>query len=279
MLSLFIGTMLVAAANAQLTTTIWAPLFPLRSDKIGYFGSVINANASHTTYLLNYDNGTDYTALGFGLTTQMVTVGPSLYEQSSTRNFGIPNSASAADVNAYILRCEKEDPANQNANATCTVSYGANYVYAMKCDVPQTEGQTRVWTQTITYDDRLSYSAGVETILETRTFLPDTEPAPAWCSDGPGLRTEGSAMTFDALPTSFGTFQVVVTAGMEKLNATQGAGVTGSSAQPTATNSLTTASPVSGSSGLPEATGAAACLLRPGGVVVALGVAVAALVV
>ncbi|KAH9859621.1 hypothetical protein IAQ61_011402 [Plenodomus lingam] len=273
------AVLLTATATAQLTTSFWAPLFPLGSDKIGYYGSVINANASHTTYFLTFDNGTDYTALGYGYSNQTMTVGPNIYEQSTTVNFGVPRPVTGVDMNAYILRCEREDRTNANANATCTASYGPNYVYAMACDVPRTGTETQVWSRTITHSGRLSYSAGVETILQTYILLPDTEPVPAWCEEGPGVRTVGSATTFDALPTSFGTFQVVVTAGLEKLDATQGAGVTASSAQPTATGPPSGASSVAGSSGLPEATGAAVALRMQGGVVMGLGVAAAALVV
>ncbi|KAF2853074.1 hypothetical protein T440DRAFT_466069 [Plenodomus tracheiphilus IPT5] len=277
----FLPTLLFVAAvtaQSQLTTTFWAPVYPLGTDKIGYYGSVINANASHTTYFLTFDDGTDYEAQRFGYLNLTMTVGPNIWEQSTTLNFAAPGSTTAPNANAFIHRCEREDPTDQNANAICTESYGPNYLYAQSCDAPQTESRTEVFSRTVTYSGRLSYSAGVETIVETFAILPDTAPAPAWCTDDAALLT-GSATTFEYLSTSFGTFQVVVTAGAEKLSATHGAGVTASSAQPTATGSVTTAPPASGSSGIPQATNGAATLMAPDSLIMGLAAPILALMV
>lgn len=69
---------------------------------------------------------------------------------------------------------------------------------------------------------RLSYSAGVETITRAITIAPRTSVDPTWCSDSTYLPPSGTAMPGFLRKEDFGYFQVVVTAGIEKLNATQG---------------------------------------------------------
>ncbi|KAI8935117.1 hypothetical protein NX059_007711 [Plenodomus lindquistii] len=279
MLSLIASFLLAATATAQLTTSFWAQLGVLGTDKIGYYGSVIDANATHTTYYLNFDNGTDYWGQGFGYTNITMTVGPNYYRQATSVDYPIVAETVAPNANAIILECEREAPIDPNVNGTCTASYGPNYVYFQACDPPRTANRVQTFSRTISYIGRLSYSAGVETIIRTFTITSDTAPPPEWCSDGQKAPSEGSITTYPALASSFATFQVIVTAGEEKLSATQGASVSPSTVQPTATGSNTAAASTSGSSGDVQTTGAAVSLLSRSGTIAGLGAVMAVFVV
>ncbi|CAO2655757.1 Nn.00g045600.m01.CDS01 [Neocucurbitaria sp. VM-36] len=263
---------LAATASAQLTTSFWMLEENLGTDKIGYYGSVVDANNTHTTLALSYDNGTDTSALGFGGSSFTMTVGPTLWEAAD--NIG-SRTTESNNANVYRLRCDQPNPSETTANVTCTASYGSEIASLFRCNTQSRPSSTGYYTQTHTYSGRATYSAGVETITRSFIYGPDTRIKPDWCTDELKFPEGGYVSSFPVERKNFATYQVVITAGEEKLDATQGASATFSSATPTGSQASTGPS---GSVAGPQETGAAAPLARVGPVMVSLGAAAACFV-
>lgn len=226
---------LAASSSAQMTTSIWMLANSYGTDKIGWVGSVIDAKNGYTTLAIRPDNGTDTSALGLAGTPETVTVGPSYLEVTDER-FG-PARTTTGDENVYKVICTKS--ASGDANATCTASWGASRGRLQHCQTRRSGAstETRIMTETHTHPARGSYSAGVETFTRSWTFSPVTRTtAPAWCKETGG--TEGAYSTTVPFATSnFAYYQLTVTAGAEKLNATTTSSETTSgSATPTSSS-------------------------------------------
>jgi hypothetical protein len=272
MSSLVPALLLATTASAQITTSFVKQLLPLDTNKIGYVGSVLAVNNSQTIVVLQYDNDTDTSALSIGgVDPQTMTIGPNLWGQKDDRTYADTGEFSTvSDANAYKLYCEGGDDAA--ANWTCTGSYGPSIAANIQCNTGggRSEASTEFYYNTHTYPARLNYSAGTETIIHTLVYEPDNTTTPAWCSNAPqDYPTEGLSEVYEAAVTSFGTFQVVLTAGLEKLDATQAATPTMESAMPTGSGNATA------TAGAPEFTGAAASLAGQQ-MLVGMGAAVAA---
>ncbi|KAH7384523.1 hypothetical protein BKA66DRAFT_528761 [Pyrenochaeta sp. MPI-SDFR-AT-0127] len=253
----------VATASAQFTTSFWALKVGLGTDKVGYYGSVVDANSTHTTIALLFDNGTDVSALERDNDTPWTNViGPTVYGNRDKFN---PAPTPGANRMGSGIFCERKLPLDATAEGVCTVSYGPELAYGIQCDsnTPRSSS-TRYISKTFTYSGRGTYSAGVETIVETLFYgVADTTSRPSWCTINSEDASEALVTTFAAEPELFATYQVVITAGLEKLDATQGAG----------------ASAPTGSVTSSRGTGAAAPLKTMGPAVVGLGVAAAAFIV
>ena len=131
---------------------------------------------------------------------------------------------------------------------------------------------TQLWSRTHSYSGRGSYSAGVETLVQTVTLRPVTTPNPEWCEDEAYLKTfngDSREVPASVLGQEVSTYQVVITAGLEKLNATAGASATPSTVQPTGTQTNSTGVSTSGSA-------AAAPMKTAGPAFVGFGAAMAA---
>lgn len=143
------------------------------------------------------------------------------------------------------IRCEKQT--ETGAAPTCTISYGRALAAEMGCKTAERPGTTVVYTYTNSYPARLTYSAGVETVHQTIEYLslPTGKPY-SWCSDGDfqGYPSDfsGSVETLSTLSAAYAaTYQVIITAGQEKLPSK-----TGSGEQPSSTGAavpLRTAAP------------------------------------
>lgn len=261
-------TLFAASASAQLTTSIWA-FNGIGTEKVGFYGSVVNANSTHTTLVLVYDNGTDTT--NYGTAAQTWTIGPTFWEQSTTHRYANhrTESDSQPDDEKYKLRCEVQT--STDAIPTCTASYGRVAGAAFQCQTGDGPERTVFFTRTHTYSGRGTYSAGVETIVQAFTVKPRSDTAD-WCDQDTFPATYTGTVTSGTFAHSdIGTYQVVITAGQEKLNATTGASATLSSAQPTGSQAQ------SGSAAA-TFTGAAAPMKTVGPAVVGLGAAMAAFV-
>lgn len=267
---IFSTALLVASATAQLTTSIWALEYMYGTDKLGFYGSVVGADESHTTLLLTYDNGTDKEGLGLGSNAGTWTVGPDLFEVVQTMRVADSRTASDSrpDDEDYRMRCERQSPSS--SKAACTISQG-RVVAGRLCNSPRTStrtSETLFFSRTHSYSGRGSYTAGVETIVETRVISYATEPVPDWCTDDTFPSTFTGTVQPVPSDVDIESYQVIITAGLEKLNTT--AGVTGSpsTAQPTVAQTA--------SASLPTLT-AAAPIVTAGPAVVGLGAAMAAL--
>lgn len=259
-----------ASASAQLTTSILGFKSNYGTEKLGFYGSVVNANNTHTTLALVYDNGTDMS--NYASSPQTWTVGPTLFEAADKRAYADSRtmSDSRPDDEDYRLRCEV--PTSTDASASCTATWGRVAAAFRVCQLQSPGPESTVYyTRTNTYGARGTYSAGTETIVQTFTARPRTS-TPDWCDDETYPSTfTGVQSTQTFRRDEFAMYQVIITAGQEKLNATAGASATLSSAQPTGSQA------VSGSA-VSTPTGAAAPMKTLGPAVIGLGAAMAAFV-
>jgi hypothetical protein len=229
----FISTLLlVRAATAQITTSF--PYFSgaWGSDKIGFYGSVVNVQNSHTVLALELDNGTDTDIPNWSLDPDRfrLTLGPNMFEGHDRSG---PSTVPDNYTNELDIVYHCDLPASSaNAAPDCTASIGPWLARRFQCD-STASSQTSYTTQTYTYSGRLSYSAGVETLTRTARFGPNTRGFPTWCSDSTFAPSSGWQYPLSVKREEIATFQLVITAGQEKLSATPAVSAGVSSATPT----------------------------------------------
>jgi hypothetical protein len=282
MCTLQMSLLFAASATAQVTTSILMYKPQFGTDKIGFLGSVIGVSNSYTTIALAYDNGTDTDALGLYEETQTVTVGPTLWEAATSFHLDEDSTTTTtypvSDAESYTFRCEIPT-APANAQPACTMSYGGALAQYVECDTDEgsiQQASTSYDTTLYTYSGRGTYSAGVETVTETYIFGPNSNSAPSWCSDESYFPSSGYVSVTSVKREDFASYQVVITAGAEKLSAT--AKASASVTSPSATGSSATGSKTSASVAT-ASKAAAAPMMTVGPVVVGLGAAFAAFVV
>jgi hypothetical protein len=213
MYTLHMSLLFAASATAQVTTSIMMYKPQFGTDKIGFLGSVIGVSNSHTTLALTYDNGTDIDA-----------VGPTLWEAATNYHFGDESTTTTypvSDAESYTFRCEIPT-APANAQPACTMSYGGALAPFIECYTDEgsvQQSSTLYDTALYTYSGRGTYSAGVETITETYIFGPNTISTPSWCSDENYFPSSGYVSVRSVKREDFASYQVVITAGAEKLRA------------------------------------------------------------
>lgn len=244
MATMITSLLLLGAASAQtLTTSIWVYDSQAPIDKIGYLGSVVGVSGPMTTIAAVYDNGTDTEGFRGFADTQTFTVGPNTFEYVQTRNVSVNTRATQSDARILRYGCTRTGTAT-DVKPACTFSWGAGIARELVCvagDQPTPYLRTRI--QTFTYSGRLSYSGGVTTVTSVQSFSAATTlKDPEWCSDSTALPPEGGAsdkITFGV--GVIGNFQMVLTAGVEKLSATPAASGSASGATPTGARSSGTA--------------------------------------
>jgi hypothetical protein len=220
----------------QVTTSFWA--LEVGTDKLGYYGSVVGAEDGHLTLALEYDNGT--TPLRGEQRRRKVgtwTVGPTMYEYSEQFTVEGDQTTNLYGVHVY---CEKTDTAG-NAPATCTQEMEPGLASAFFCDASGPR-DTTVYTDTEThfYGSGIWGAPGVETLTEAYS---QNERNP-WCDDA-SANTNSFTSTWEVRSgqaSAIATYQVVITAGEEKMTATAGAGAGTGTAKPTGTGAPTGAS-------------------------------------
>jgi len=272
MLSILPTLLLAGSAAAQITTSFAIPESNFGTDKIGFYGSVVSMVDGHTAMVIQFDNGTNTQGLG-RMPPQLYTLGPTYFGFSQDIS-APPNSldrtngsASDNDDTSYTYACEwPETPAN--ASLACSVSYGPVIGRNVQCQSRTQASSTALTTFTYTYSGRLSYSAGVETVTRAIVLAPQTHSRPDFCSQRRGTGDASSSYPGWSFTTSLArsqiaTYQVVITAGQEKLSATQGASASSSVATPT------------GGAAESGSTGAAVPMKTAGPMVMGLGAAAA----
>jgi hypothetical protein len=223
---------LAQTSYAQITTSMVMHNKNFGTDKIGFYGSVIDASNSHTTLAIGFDNGTNLDALHLGEIKQTVTVSPNSFEYAQGRNRLDDADNSTSEVN-FIYHCDIAS-APSNDPGSCTYSYSPQFARRINCQASGGIDSTALYTYTHTYPGRGTYSAGVETVVRSLIERPFTGTTASWCSSSDYYPESGDVRTATVKREDFSTFQLVITAGMEKLSATQGAGAGSSSATPTA---------------------------------------------
>lgn len=278
-MAFFLPTMLFAAsATAQVTTSFWMPRFYLPVEHIGWVGSVVNTNGTHTTIVADYDNGTDTSALSLGGGPLTMTVGPTIFGIDIPLPAGIDDD----DNSFYNYFCNWPTPNEANSNRTCTISYPAELVGPLVCaGTVYASTSEKTFTYTHTYPARGSDPAGTETAEFTLTLPSGSETVshshrPSICSElSSGEEAdEGYSYSTPYPASDLETYYLVLTAGTEKLDATQAATPTLSSAMSTGTGDAAETGP-SGSAAQPEATEGGAPMATGAPMLMGLGAAIA----
>jgi hypothetical protein len=237
---------LASAQTANITTTAWMIKFA-GSDKYGYVASVMGADAQHMTLSMDFDADTDKDALHIGGEGGNFTFGLSDYTVNwpQTR-FGPTPSG---DMNVQI-QCTQ--PAQSGDEVSYTEILGDGFARFISCneyqttqtDRPQYTNSSTVYPHT--YGTGLWGSGGTETITMNFTYPLQTETTtPAWCTSDD---VPASVLTIaDPSPAeSFAVYQIVITAGQEKLSAYSGSLVAVSTASGS-TGNVPVATPSAGS--------------------------------
>jgi hypothetical protein len=234
------ATLLFAAlASAEYTTTVWMTKIA-NSDKYGYVASVIGADAQHMTLSMNYDNNTNKTALQVGDYDGTHTFGPSMFELRQDMTNFVPTATGAVDI---TIQCTR--PANEDDEVPCTQINGDGYARFANCGQINTRPLPENITSSYTheYGTGIWGSSGTETITMTINYPTSRRTAtPAWCTSD---EVPDEAMIFPTMVSAnqFAVYQVVVTAGEEKLSAYSptAAQSTAAGSQPTASATSTAA--------------------------------------
>jgi hypothetical protein len=247
MLMLPWGMAFAAVVSAEyVTTTMWDVGGGF--DKVGYYGSIVGAGDGVMTVALKYDNDTN-AVMGAGDHDRGTwTLGSGWYEYTTSANVFDDHTG------AYGLRvrCERTDTAS-DAHATCTEIMDSGLGSAWYCDVSPT---TVTDIQTIEYGSGTWGGPGVTTVTQVGSINENA----TWCSESSASLSSVTS-TFEVSSDENGgmaTYQLVITAGQEKLAATAGATPSTNAAKPTGTGTSTGAGDVAGAS-----TGTSAGLAAP----------------
>jgi hypothetical protein len=226
--------LLAAHAAGELTTSYWfLRNAVVGTDRIKYVASVIDAEGDRVTLAMQPTNDPDYEGL------PIQTERAFTYTFASTmfafaNSFEDQPSNEATTVN-YDMSVQCEMQATASA-ATCTASYNEAHASLQAfCDRPTSPYGPTTMTRLWTFSD--TDTQGVETIEITFAGSPTT-PVPAFCTDAPDAPVPSSELGWvDTVERDrFVTFQVVITAGEEKIiSATAGGTVKTSGAEPTGT--------------------------------------------
>jgi hypothetical protein len=247
-------------AAAQLTTSMWLP--PNYGSAETVTGSVIAQNGDKTTLLLAW--GTDLDSEGPPTT---VTVGGMKYFE-----YQVPFEVFKDAEVTLSAACSRKD---QTAAPTCEVAtIGYDSARKTFCsswtDGPvSADYTTETYTETYTSDE--SGPATTETWTTTFNML---DSAPEFCTESVNSTAGDSPRTIimtgdDSVP--FSTFQLVLTAGTEKL-ASAAATPTGG-----ASSTLASSAKPTGTSGPVEQSTAAAPMITAAPILAGLGAAAAAI--
>lgn len=269
-----------AAAAAEVTTSMWLP-GPYSAEDVGYVASVIGANGDTVTMVLEYDDETDFSSLGYyEYDNEPETI--TFHGSTSVENVVTTTDAFDGNELTISMGCEKK---GSRGRAVCAYSSNGPAVYSSLCSYYSDYNEIVTSTEVYTFDNPSSEVTQIET-YDYRSYIPD------YCLGSASTIPESELVQTMTMGSDyFETYQVVVTAGEEKLSATAGATPTDSAASATATGSGAssgasfTAAPsgsgsptASQSSGAPEQTTNAAPMVTVAPMLAGLGAAVAAFV-
>jgi hypothetical protein len=252
---------ITAVACADITTSFWQPDNGNSARKLGFYGSVINAENGQLTVAIEYDNSTDMEGLELDPNDRnygTYTLASTLWDWST--------SLAASDIGAseditITSRCSMPGTGS-DASYTCTSTLLDEWARAKWC-APIPTGSDDVFVyMTRTYSHSYSSGtwgpAGVETVTEIATPASITRTKTAdWCSES-GVPSSALVEEEKFPRESVVTYQLVITEGEEKLEAETGAGVgTGSLASSTGSVASSTGSVASSTGSVASSTGSA----------------------
>lgn len=237
-MSALLSTLLFAgAATAQMTTAFPFPKEQWGTDKIGLVGSVISVFNGRTTYAIVFDDETNTRDLALPDSPSTLTLGPSFFGLS--RNVLGGNNTDEESEQTFVRDYRWGIGCSMPASAapTCSETYGPVVARNLLCGEWDWSTPSNL-TRTVEYGARSTWSEGVETLVQSVGFIPSISSRPTWCSQSSFTPTTGWTAERSIKKEDLATYQLVVTAGLEKLSATQGA-----------SGSSTTAGPTGGSTG------------------------------
>ncbi|KAJ4361383.1 hypothetical protein N0V95_001894 [Ascochyta clinopodiicola] len=215
------ATLLLAAlVSAEFTTYVWMPKIG-NSNKYGYVASVIDADEQHLTMTLDYDNKTDTSALNLGGNSGNYTFGPSGFTINQAMTRLLPEITGDSNLR---VQCTEPSGGQYNPDVQCTQMVGDGYARFFQCNEYQvTRNRTSppniTSTYPHTYGTGLWGSSGTETITYTLNFPQQTvSTTPAWCTSD-AVPASVLTVPYTTRIDQFAVYQVVVTAGEEKLSA------------------------------------------------------------
>ncbi|KAF2740740.1 hypothetical protein EJ04DRAFT_164380 [Polyplosphaeria fusca] len=274
-MSLFLSSLLLAAtATAQVTTSIRMP-GNLDDYDVGYYASVVGNSDGALTLALQYDNDTDIDALGvYENAPETATLkGATWFESVVTTTDPFENNAAMT----MSLACQM--PTAGRAKPTCVYSMGGELAFSSYCSDYSTYTDVYTTTYVDSYSSDEFGPATEYTYTETVDY---GDYIPEFCTEGSTLPESIAVETVTLSKSYIGTYQVVITAGEEKLDATaaaapssgasQTASTTGAAPAPTGANGTVTSGTASAP---PQGTGAAP-LMTMAPALVGLGAAIAA---
>lgn len=223
MSALLYTLLLTGTATAQMTTAFPYPINEWGTDKMGFVGSVLGVSDDRTSYRVIWDNGVDTSQLRLGSTPSTVTLGPSFFGFS--RNVVGANNVteSEEEEDDKGFRWGKDCTMSSGADAVCSEYFGPAIASKLQCghyDWSTPANTTRVYE----YSARSTYSAGTDTIVKSVGFMPSlaSTGTPGYCSETSVTPTTTVTRARSYKKEDIATYQLVVTAGLEKLSATGG---------------------------------------------------------
>ncbi|KAK7188501.1 hypothetical protein DPSP01_010917 [Paraphaeosphaeria sporulosa] len=247
-----------AAATAQVTTSIWMPSPYQEDTHIGFYASVVGVSEGKTTLALSFDNKTDLATAGYIVEDEPNTM--TFY--GSSRFESVTTTTDVSDGLALTMGygCQETSArGGVSVGAMCRFASEGPAVYSSVCEKYSDYTDVYTTTKEFAYGD--DYTVTETTTIDYRTRVP------SYCKSGSTLPESIIANTYMIEQEEIATYQVVITAGADKLSATAGATPSSSGPAPTGTGAFTlhkgqNVVPTETGSALPvQETGAAGALL------------------
>jgi hypothetical protein len=238
-------------ATAQLTTSMWFPGMSNRTTALS--GSVVAKNGDKVTVSLDYKDLTEDPVF-YGAPATVTFAGTTLFQYQNV----------ASDEVTYTIdgSCTRKD---EKDIPTCVVST-LNYASLMS-DWCSSYTKTGVDTRTVTRTWPADSEGPASTETMTATFTNSETTLPLLCSESFNADEAARTITVEDDETfMFTTYQLVLTAGTEKLSAAAtptagGPGSTGGSNSPTGSAQSTGAAPMMTAAPILAGLGAAAAAI------------------
>ena len=218
-MSILFTLFFAAVASAQVTTSLWMPS-PYQDDThIGFHASVVGVSEGKTTLALSFDNKTDLATAGYIVEDEPNTM--TFYGSSRFESLTTTTDADGAALTMGYGCHEVSARGGVSVGAACRFASEGPAVYSSYC---------------ASYSDYTGVST--ETRDHTTTTIDYRTRVPSFCKSGSKLPESIIANTYTIEQKEIATYQVVITAGAEKLSATAGATPSSSVPAPTSTGAF-----------------------------------------
>lgn len=218
-----------AVASAQATTSLWMPSPYQEGTHIGFHASVVGVSEGKTTLALTFDNKTDLATAGYIVEDEPNTI--TFYGSSRFESITTTTDADGAALTMGYGCEETRAQGGVSVGAMCRFASEGPAVYSSYCASYSDYTGVSIKTKELTYGD--DYTVTETTTIDYRTRVP------SYCKSGSKLPESIIANTYTIEQKEIATYQVVITAGADKLSATAGATPSSSGPAPTSTGAFT----------------------------------------